>query len=393
VGGAEISAYYLSRGLAKAGHDVLVITPNFGRKTVLEEEGRLKVYRFAFPGILKEQLPSKIMSNPFVYLCFARNIKSALKWFKPDILHAQNSPAFIPTHLARKGIKKVATLRDYTTYCDSGFCSLAREYKKCSFFEYLKCKYRWNPSIWRSFHYPYDYINLRWKQGVLRKMDGVISVSGFVRDVYKIIGIESVIIHNIVPELEVKKSASDIKKELGVSGRTVSYVGKISIGKGANHFLEMVKILKDVDFIVAGTGPLKKDFIDASKKYNNLKYLGRVPHEKVLEIYKASDVVCSTSVWPEPLSRIPIEAMSMGIPCIATDVGGTEEIIDNGINGFLVKPGNVEELVKGVEILLSDKKLRGKFAKNGEKKIRRDFSLNRITDKHITFYKQVMGLK
>ena len=390
LGGAEISAYYLSEGLAKAGHDVLVITPNFGRKTAIEEEGGLKIYRFGFPGILKEQLSNKIMSNPLVYLYFAKNIKSSVKEFKPDIIHAQNSPAFIPTYLGGKGIKKVATLRDYSTYCDSGFCSLYGNYKRCSFFYYLKCKYRWNPSIIRSFHYPYDYINLRWKQDVLKKMDGVISVSKAVRDIYMGIGINSIPIHTVTPKLEVKKSKSEIRKELGLTGKVVSYAGKLSIGKGANCFLEMVKLLKDITFIVAGTGPLKNDFINASKEYGNLKYLGRVPHEKVLEVYKASDAVCSTSVWPEPLSRVPIEAMSIGTPCVATDVGGTSEIIDDGINGFLVPPRNVKELVNKVDILLYDKRLWYKFSKNSKKKIENEFNPNKIINEHIIFYNKLL---
>lgn len=391
VGGAEISAYYLSEGLAKKGHDVLVITPNFGRKTVLEENGKLKIYRFGFPGILKEQLSSKIMSNPLVYYGFARKIKSSIKWFNPDILHAQNSLAFVPTYIGGKGVKKIATLRDYSTYCDSGFCSLYGTYKKCSFFEYMKCKYRWNTSLLRAFHYPYDYINLKWKQKALKEMDGIISVSKAVRDIYKGIGIESEPIHTVTPRLEVKKTKSDIRKEIGVSGKIVSYAGKLSIGKGTNYFLDMVKILKDVNFLVAGTGPLKEDFIKASNEYENLIYFGRISHEKVLEMYKASDIVCSTSVWPEPLSRVPIEAISVGTPCIATDVGGTSEIIDDGINGFLIPPNSVDDLVKRVNILLSNKKLRQKFVKKGKLKIEKEFSSKEITKKHIDFYYKVLN--
>lgn len=223
-------------------------------------------------------------------------------------------------------------------------------------------------------------------------MGGVISVSNAVRETYKTIGIESTVIHNIAPEIEINEK-TDIKKDLNISGKVVTFIGKVSIGKGADHFLEMAKSLKDVTFIIAGTGPLKNDFINASKEYENIKYLGRVPYDKVLQIYKASDVVCSTSVWPEPLSRIPIEALSIGTPCVATNVGGTGEIIDDGVNGFLVNPGNVEDLKEKVKILLSDKRIRNKFIKNGKEKIRKEFSINKITNKHITFYKQVMGLK
>ena len=155
----------------------------------------------------------------------------------------------------------------------------------------------------------------------------------------------------------------------------------------------MAKSISDVNFVVAGSGPLKEDFVSASKEHENIKYLGRVPYDKVLKRYQASDVICSTSIWPEPLSRVPIEALSLGIPCVATNVGGTAEIIDNDVNGFLVSPGNVAELKEKVEILLSDKKIRERFIRNGKEKIRKEFSLNKITDKHISFYKKVMGSK
>ncbi|MFC2143822.1 glycosyltransferase family 4 protein, partial [Candidatus Aenigmatarchaeota archaeon] len=350
-----------------------------------------KIWGFGFPGILKDQLSNKLMSNPLVYFHFASKIKSDVKEFNPDIIHAQNSPSFIPTFLGGKKVKKVATLRDYTSYCDSGFCSLYGDYKKnCSFFTYLKCKYRWHPSILRAFHYKYDYINLRWKQKALKNMNGVISVSKAVRDIYKGIGIESTPIHTVTPKLEVRKSKKEIRGKLGLDGKTVFYVGKLSIGKGSNHFLEMAKSMNKVNFIVVGTGPLKEDFVSASRNYENINYMGRIPHESVLELYKASDVVCSTSVWPEPLGRVPIEALSMGTPCVATDVGGTSEIIEDGVSGLLIPPNNTRALMDKVNTVLSDKKLSQKLSINGKNKIEKDFNTKKIINEHIKFYERVI---
>ncbi len=408
VGGAEISAYYLSKGLAKAGHDVVVITPSF--KDIREDVKKdgFEIHRFGIPNkkvrdylkkITKDgspRFPFTSWSHPVFLSYFKDAIKSVANEFKPDILHVQHSHALIPAYNSVEDIKKVATLRDYTTYCDSGDCSMKREYKKCSLPKYLLCKRRWDKLNSRSpklYKHLYNYRILKKKQNILRKMNGVISVSGFVRNVYKKIGVESVVIHNIAPGEKVEKPVSKIKKELGVSGKIVSYVGKISIGKGANQILEMIKILNDVNFVVAGTGPLDKNFERASKEYENLIYRRHVPHDQAMEIYKASDVVCSTSVWPEPLSRVIIEALSVGTPCIATDVGGTGEIIEDGVNGFLVRPENVNELVDKVKVLLSDEKLRGKFAKNGKLKIKKEFSSDEIINKHVAFYKRVVGLK
>ncbi len=59
----------------------------------------------------------------------------------------------------------------------------------------------------------------------------------------------------------------------------------------------------------------------------------------------------------------------------------------------MVRPENVNELVEKVKVLLSDEKLRGKFAKNGKLKIKKEFSSDEIINKHVAFYKRVVGLK
>ena len=65
-----------------------------------------------------------------------------------------------------------------------------------------------------------------------------------------------------------------------------------------------------------------------------------------------------------------LEAGAAGVPVIATDVGGTSEIIDDGKNGFLVPAKNVKELKEKIKKLLGDKKLQKKFSKNIKEKVK-----------------------
>ena len=62
--------------------------------------------------------------------------------------------------------------------------------------------------------------------------------------------------------------------------------------------------------------------------------------------------------------------MACGLPVIGTNVGGIPEGIENGVNGFIIPPKNVEELTKKLDILLKDENLRKEFGNNSLKKIR-----------------------
>ena len=96
--------------------------------------------------------------------------------------------------------------------------------------------------------------------------------------------------------------------------------------------------------VYCGTGPKKKDIETYIRKnnLNNVSLLGRVSHNKMKYIYKASDLVLIPSIpisgVEEATSISALEAMAMGIPIIASNIGGLREIIVNEINGILVQP-------------------------------------------------------
>jgi glycosyltransferase involved in cell wall biosynthesis len=78
--------------------------------------------------------------------------------------------------------------------------------------------------------------------------------------------------------------------------------------------------------------------------------------------------------------------MAAGVPTIASAVGTNFRIVDNGVNGFLVKSEN--EWIDSIKRLLSDKDLREKFAINGRKTIEDRFSLEANKDKYITIIEE-----
>ena len=387
VGGGEISAYYLAKGLARKGHRVIVITPNYGGGTVTENVDGVTILRFAFPGVLKKQIITRFMSTPYGYLKFANAVKAAVRKYDLEVLHAQNSLSYLPVLMAGK--PSIATLRDYSSFCDCGICSLERKLERHWILGYMKNKLKWQAS--RFMFYPIDYLNLLLKQYALRRMDGVIAISRAVAAVYKKMNLASEVIYNTIDIRYIALSRRELRRKHTLpDGFNVLYVGKLSRGKGIRDYLEAAERV-DANFLIIGDGPLKREVIKAVRENPRIIYLGKMPHEKTLEIYRASDAVCFPSVWGEPLGRVAIESLVLGIPCVASNVGGIPEIIDDGANGFLFEPGNPGQIAEKLNRLKSDKSLREKFSRSGKEKIRKVFDSDKIIGQHEKLYTRVLG--
>lgn len=83
---------------------------------------------------------------------------------------------------------------------------------------------------------------------------------------------------------------------------------------------------------------------------------GNLSHEDVLRLYAASNLFVSSSLW-EGSPNVILEAMSYGLPVVATNVGGTRDVITDGKDGLLVPSGQVEPLSEAIGKVLSDEKL------------------------------------
>ena len=97
-------------------------------------------------------------------------------------------------------------------------------------------------------------------------------------------------------------------------------------------------------------------------------------HNSVAPFYKIMDL----KVLPSPnegLGLVIIEAMAAGVPCIGADGGGLREIIDDGVNGFLVAPGNSKALADKIRILREDAEIRDLFIRKGKEKVARLFDI------------------
>jgi len=101
-----------------------------------------------------------------------------------------------------------------------------------------------------------------------------------------------------------------------------------------------------------------------------VKYLGSVPHNKMPVLMQAIDAFVLPS-YNEGLANTVLEAMAIGLPVIATDVGGHNEFISHQENGILIEPNNTNELVKAIEKVIVDELYRNKMANDARNGVMR----------------------
>jgi glycosyltransferase involved in cell wall biosynthesis len=136
--------------------------------------------------------------------------------------------------------------------------------------------------------------------------------------------------------------------------------------------------------MIAGKGPLLSKIKDFAKTMRKVIVTGPVPeHEKIFYLSAADIFVLPSFVEGIPLSLL--EAGAIGLPAIASRVGGIPEIIQDNYNGFLFRAGDVCDLREKLLHLLSNSSLREFLGKNARKNIERNFGIH-VYDKYIKVY-------
>lgn len=246
---------------------------------------------------------------------------------------------------------------------------------------------------------------------VMAKGDKVIAVSNFIRqhifDNYKISDPKKVVVihrgvnleefnpNNIISE-DIKKFKEE--KFLPLNVPVILLPGRITRWKGQDIAIKAAAELDNKQFVMAIAGKIVKEdnylkeLIKLITKYGLDKKVKLIDDVKDMPIaYAASDVVISTSVEPETFGRVSSEAGAMGKPVIATDHGGSQEIVSNGITGMLVKVADhkqfAEKLGEMLE-LISDEKNKHRFAIDCRKHVEEKFSLQLMCESTLNIYNQ-----
>ena len=156
-------------------------------------------------------------------------------------------------------------------------------------------------------------------------------------------------------------------------------VGRLVPVKAYRFLLEAVAILENAGYAVTltivGGGPeLASLQTLAEQLHLKVEFTGPQPNALVRERLLGSDCFALAS-FAEGVPVSVMEAMALGLPCVATRVTGVPELIEDGHDGFLVPPADSTALAQAIERLILDPALRRKFAENGRAKIAAEYNL------------------
>ena len=175
-----------------------------------------------------------------------------------------------------------------------------------------------------------------------------------------------------------------IRKEfnIGEDELIIGTVGRIDPEKGYEYFLESARIVlqdfKNIRFLVVGgafnNSSLERSLYEISvEKGIDKKTIFTGYRKDIPQILASMDVVVLPS-GIDACSRVLFESMAMRRPLVATNAGGTPEVVQEGVTGLLVKPGDSSEMAKCIMKLLNNKKLAEQYGSAGRKRVEAMFT-------------------
>ena len=398
INGVAMFSYNLACGLARRGHEVVVLTPSQTKKRYSEMVDGVRVVHLRSSDI--KVYPDQIHEIPekrkFFYkhglkasLFPSGQIKRVLGGFRPDVVHVQGSDPIglaVVSYARKNHIPVVTTEHNQPEVLTQSLHMPDMMRKPVNNVLTAYFVNRQSKS---------DYVTMPTKLAI-KKLIGDKNLGVPVEAVSN--GVDLAAFKPGKPDVEIYNKYG-IKKDVPI----VLYVGRVdpekkigTVLKAFADFLYMCKAnkldkLSKALFVVVGDGVDKPRLEKEAREMgvaDSVKFLGRVMGDDLNELYRLGDVFVTASEI-ETQGIVLIEAAASGLPLIAVDAGAVAEVCLDGENGFLLKPGHVRKMAEAMFKILSDDSLRKKMATKSVE-ISREHSLERTLDKFLNIYEKVI---
>jgi glycosyltransferase involved in cell wall biosynthesis len=189
-----------------------------------------------------------------------------------------------------------------------------------------------------------------WSRGTwTRLVDQYIAITDFARRKFIEAGLPAdkiAVKPNFVPE--------DPGLGQGLGGYAV-YVGRLSVEKGVRTLLDgWARLRQQIPLRIAGDGPLAAEVRTAAARDPAIQWLGRRPHEEVLDLIGEAKFLVFPSNCYETFGLAIVESFAKGTPVIASGLGARSELVTDGRTGLLFRPGDPRDLAAKAETLWND---------------------------------------
>nr|WP_321399019.1 glycosyltransferase family 4 protein [uncultured Desulfobacter sp.] len=337
--------------------------------------------------------------NPGVYDIFRylysisaqRGIEQLIKTNRPNIAHLHiyygQLTSSIIKPLRKANIPIVQTLHEYKLICPTYSLFAGNEIcEKCKgqyFWHAIACRCNRGDLLRSLLSCIESYISL-WLGA--QNLDHYIAVSDFLRNKIVDMGIPSekiTTIHNFIDCRRIKPAT--------ITGKYILYFGRLETTKGIYTLLDAMRQLPNVPLWVVGDGNEKeniKKYLDKNR-INNVRLLGFKTGKDLQKIIKESICTVSPSEWYETFGLTLIESFSFGRPVIASAIGGMTEVVDDGVDGWLIPSGDENMLRDKINWMFCHKKAAQEMGQNGRTKVETQFNPDIHYQKILNVYQKV----
>lgn len=192
------------------------------------------------------------------------------------------------------------------------------------------------------------------------------------------------------------KPSPTLKKNLSLTNFTVIFVGRLVETKGIVYLLEALSQLKEsgraAKAIIIGTGPLENELRSYVEKHDlqeDVVFNGWVDQSKLPAYYATADVFVGPSLY-EAQGLVFVEGLASGIPVITTVGNGPDDFVEDGVNGYLVKPKSSQELFEKLAQLYDNPALLRRMKAAAPIAVREKFAWKTTADSYIKSWRQYL---
>lgn len=233
-----------------------------------------------------------------------------------------------------------------------------------------------------------------------RRIDRLVAISGQIADELLAHGYDARRIVRIPNAVDVGRFRPGGKRDaqrarLGLDGPTVIFVGRLDPQKGLTCLLEAWRQLlakrADAILLILGTGHQEAALraeADSLRLGSRVAFLGQ--QADVRPYLGAADALALPSI-AEGMSNVLLEAMATALPCVATRVGGSVDVIAHGRNGLLVDPADPCQLAEALLYVLDDSGLAGRLGAAARATVEERYSLDRVADRYVALYRELVA--
>lgn len=377
IGGVETHLVMLLPELVKHGHEVSLLTGSV--------EGAKARERYKGVNVTRESIMNLNWLNKRGLLGIEDEVREVISSFlartKPHIVHAHNMNYFSKAHAkileeeTKKKRKIPLVLTAHNSWDDMLFLQLTRK--------------------------------IQW--------DHIIAVSFFIKKEFMGIGCESKQITTIHHGIDINKFNPNRKKEYTgklaplKNKRVIFHPARMGLAKGCDISIKAMRLVAkrfpDTVLVLAGTKNIVDwgntqqkdiaymvDLMDALGVEKNI-FVDMFSLEEMVQLYTIADICLYPSTVGEPFGLTMLESLASGKPMIVTNSGGMPEIIQDGINGYVVPIKDYEAIATRIIMLLEDEGVRERIGSTGRKFAELRFTKETMTENNINIYEQILGIK